>query len=553
MPEDALTTTSDPRRARRFLISVGTGSAIAAAVVATIAPIAAWMIRSPSDFPVPTQTRMSVAAVTTGIGVLLLLACRFRGRKPLWSIVVTLIGLLTAGLAAWGAWVVIELYRNRSALPFVDTTGATVISGIAIAAGVAAALFGLATVAFISETSKRTAACAFLIVAIAVALLTYQSVEHRDEVWQPDLTTAASPPAPVPDSIGDVQYEVTIGHGNGSDIYAAGNGFVVDTRKGLTAYDGPTGKVRWHAGDFGTSGRLLVVRRDRDDAAGIVVLQLYYGLIAFDGSSGEVLWRRQYSGDLTAAAGSVDALGIVVFSADAKDERTQLHSIDPATGQLRWSKPISCSNPTFLAGTPGQFSLDCWTPSIIDARTGAVIDTPGKHAPRAGSDAYVTSVNRGDGPAQTEVTLVLDPNGKTIDEISGVHPVSRADNGFLLMYADSEGWLLRDYRKRRSIPVRIDIGPRPRSGSYEVETRYWLDNSVETAWLDSRLVVVDTAGAPRRLQLVDPARPNADAVSAELPCARGESMQDLEAVAGAVIVRCNSDGDAVVGLVPQRR
>jgi hypothetical protein len=37
---------------------------------------------------------------------------------------------------------------------------------------------------------------------------------------------------------------------------------------------GPTGVKRWRVGDYGTSGRLLVVHRDRGDAAGIVVLFL---------------------------------------------------------------------------------------------------------------------------------------------------------------------------------------------------------------------------------------------------------------------------------------
>jgi outer membrane protein assembly factor BamB len=92
------------------------------------------------------------------------------------------------------------------------------------------------------------------------------------------------------------------------------------------------------------------VHRDGDDVTGIVVVFLDFGVIALDASSGEALWRRQHVGErVTGAAGSIDALGISVFTGDYGndgDSATRLYSLDPATGRLRWSQIISCSNPT---------------------------------------------------------------------------------------------------------------------------------------------------------------------------------------------------------------
>lgn len=493
---------------------------------------------------------MGIIAAAIGLLMLPILARALMGQKPTWTKTVTVASLIAVGLGVWGTWNVIQLYRTRDALPFVDSTGAVVVAAIAALAAVEAVIVGLAAVCFMSEAGKRTALCAFLVVVVAVPIVVFWSVDnHRAGVWRPDATTSATPAAPMPGAIGSIRYRVPVDGDRLPDVYAAGNGFVVDTRTGLTAYDGLTGEARWHATDFGTSGRLVVTRRNEDDATGIVVLQTYYALIAFDGSTGEVLWRRQYTGDMTELAGSVDALGFVVYTADDPDgERTQLHSIDPATGQLRWSKPISCSTPSIGPGTPGQFTLDCGTPSTIDARTGDVIDSPGKHIATAGSDAYTTSDQRGDGPTRSDVTLVLDPAGRTIDETPRVEPVSRANNGFLLMYSDLDGWLLRDYRNHQSFSVPIDA--RSQSGSYKVGLEYWLINNVETAWLDNRLIVTDLSSPRPRLYLIDPARPDAIPVSTEIPCARGQYLRDLQAVAGAVVVVCRGDDTEVVGMVP---
>lgn len=241
---------------------------------------------------------------------------------------------------------------------------------------------------------------------------------------------------------------------------------------------------------------------------------------------------------MTAATGSVDALAMTVFAAEAVPDQTRLYSLDPSTGQLRWSRPFSC-NPIPATGTPGKFSFQCGqTPSVIDAHTGETTDMPGRQYrnPRAGTDVYVspTADPTKDGPNATDVTLVVDPDGQIIDQIPGTHPVSRAHNGFLLLYGGGDAWLMRDYRKHQSTPVAIHL-----------DTRYGLEE-VETAWFNNTLAIT-TQAREQPVFLIDPARPVDNPSSTEAPC-REERLRRLKSVAGAVIAQCR--WTQVVGLVP---
>jgi hypothetical protein len=507
-------------------------------VVSIIAAIAVWATRSSSDFVSSSQTGMAVVAMI--IGVCALVSLGLMRWNPAWALPIKLAGLAAVALGAWGIWSVKNVFRARATLPLVDSTGASMMAAAAVLAAVAAVVLGMSTAAFIRHADGRMVLCAFFIVAIAVPALIYRQVgDYRATVWHPDLTAAASPPAPLPDAIGRVRYRLALDDRSRSDIYAAGNGFIVLTYDGVTAYDGPTGAVRWRA----TSGRIQgveVVWRDRDDTAGIVVLLLDDALIAVDGSSGDVMWRRQYSGELTAATGSVDALAITVFDADALTDRTQLYSFDPSTGELRWSRPISCSNPTPASGTPGKFSFQCGpTSSVIDAHTGKTTDMPGMQYrnPRAGDDVYVSSTsdaNR-DGPQASDATFVIDPDGRIIDQIPGSYPMSRAANGFLLLYGTGETWLLRDYRKHQSTVVPIHI-----------DRQYGLED-IQTAWLKNSLAFT-TEERDHPLLLIDPARPAANPSTIGAPCPHDSRLRDLQAVAGAVLAKCR--WTQVAGMVP---
>lgn len=256
------------------------------------------------------------------------------------------------------------------------------------------------------------------------------------------------------------------------------------------------------------------------------------------------MWRRQFGGKVDGAIGSVDALGMTVSDAGAaKGDQTHFYSLDPSTGRVRWSKTIACGgDPTPVRGTQGQFFFQCdGNPSVIDARTGHATDMPstpyGEH-PEAGTDVYVYKPGHrtAKGPDAKDVTRVIDPAGKLVDQISGAYPVSRANDGFLLLCAGGDTWLLRDYRRHRSTPVPIHL-----------DTRLGLDD-VETAWLENGLAIT-TEGRSKPLLLIDPARPAADPSSAEELCAPGEiPCGACGRVAGAVIVQCGPT--QVVGLVP---
>jgi len=202
-----------------------------------------------------------------------------------------------------------------------------------------------------------------------------------------------------------------------------------------------------------------------------------------------------------------------------------------------------CS-PTAAPGTSGQFFFSCGqAPSAIDARTGSAIDIPGAHnrAPSAGSDVYVASdvvpVSSEDGPKPTDATLVIDPQGRIIDQVPGTYPASAANDGFVLVYGGGDTWRLRDYRKHQSMPVPIHL-----------DTTYGLGD-VETAWLRTSLAITMRSGA-QPLLLVDPIHPVAEPTSAVAPCTRHELKRRIQAVAGAVILQCEGRSTRIVGLVP---
>jgi hypothetical protein len=529
-------------RWRHVAVGVVVGVAVSLAVLAVIGPVVMWGIRSSSDVMSRSLTGMGVVAAVAGTWALVAAGPRLIGRQP--PRVVKVAGFVAAALCAWALWMAFGVFRARDALPFVDSTGARILSVVAVLCAVVATGFTLATAAIAGPVSARTAWCVVLIVLVVVPFVSYRSIhDHRSGVWAPDLTAKDAPPAATPEAVGPVRYEIPFDDDEYSaDVYGVGNGFIVDTGREITAHDGRTGEKRWRATDYGTSGRLLVVRRDRDDESGIVVVLLYHGIIAFDGNTGEVLWRREYSGGgkVTAATGSIDALGMAVFTANApasgSDSRTRFHSLDPATGRERWSQSISCSSPTLSPGTQGQFAYNCAKPSLIDAHTGAFTEVPGKHAPTAGTDVYVSSFTEWDGRgSSTEKTLVIDPSGRVVDEMSDAAVASTAHNGFLLVH-DGGTWMMRDYRRHRSTPVALRSVPVPTNYERPI-----------TAWLGGRLLV--TAEMPDGpVVLIDPTRPAEEPLSTPPPCPRDETVRDLQVVAGAVIARCGTD--RVVGLVP---
>lgn len=527
-------------RLRRFLTSVGLGVVWASASVAVVSPVFALSSASPS------RPAAMAGFVAIWVFVLLLLsaATRRSGRATLSKT----LGLAALGAGGWGLWDVRACFESRAVLPVVPvSTGACVIAAAAMIAAAAAAVFSLFLSASAQHADARTALCAFLVVLIAVSgLIHHVLTDYRARLWQPGLTAAAAPAASLPDRIGPARYRLSpLDEHPPPTVVAAGNGFVVRTGDQVTAYDGPTGALRWRAKDFGQCrlSAVEVVRRDHHDTTGIVVLFFDGAVVALDASSGAVVWRRQYSGRLIASSAAVDALGMTVNDDQpAPDNRTIVYSLAPANGAVRWRKAASCSNPTGAQATSGQLLFLCeGTPSVVDAHNGNAVDIPARnfHDFAAGSDVYLAWNYAGgsEGPDAGNTILVIDPNGRIVDQISGVYAMSKPDNGRLLLYDGRDSWALRDYYKRQSIPVSMHVVEHSRRFS-----------ELPTTWLKHRLAFF----GPDELQpvlIIDPAALTIEPVSIERICPLRQTIRRLQALAGAVIADCGDN--ELVGLVPE--
>jgi hypothetical protein len=534
MSEDAATADTPPARLRVLLVSVASGAA-AAAAVAIAAPIAMWATESPVDWMQPSLTGTAAIALVAGMCVLILLGLRLVSRKPWRGTVRGLSGVAAVVLVIWALVRTRGLYQARADLPLVDSTGAAVLLAAALLAAVAATVLALPSAAVRTPTGRRTALCVFVVVTAAATVVTYRSVgEHRARVWEPEVTAAAIAPAPPPQAPGTVRYRLQLPEDWVPDIQRAGNGFLVFTPGVVSAYDGPTGALRWGASVPGGAQSAVVVGRNSGDAVGVVVLYTADAVIALDGSTGTVLWRRQFRGQITAVAGSTDALGMIVFRSDTRSfdpDRTRMYSLDPATGALRWNRPATCDNPSRGPGVTGTFVLDCGIdhPAAIDARTGAITELPRTNGyPVAGiDDVYVATTRRNsyDAPEPTDTTAVIGTDGTVLDEIPGSFPASKANDGFLLVWGGGGDWRMRNYRTHQSTPVPLHL-----------DVRNALED-IDTAWLDSDLAITVT-DRNQPVYVIDPNRAGADPSRTESPCADGY-LQYLQPVAGAVIAACN--------------
>lgn len=530
-------------RLRRLLTSFGVGAVWAAVTVAVVAPVFGVSSESPSR---PADLAGVAGFVAIWVFVLLLLsaATRRSGRSAL----AKFLGLAALGAAAWGLWDIRTCFASRAVLPLVPvSTGACVMAAAAMIAAATAAVLSLILSAFRRHAEARTALCTFVVVLIAVSALIHHVVQdYRARLWQPGLTAAAAPVASLPDRIGTARYRLPpLGEHPPPKVLAAGNGFIVRAGDEVTAYDGPTGALRWRAKDFGEYrlSAVEVVRRDLHDATGIVALFFDGAVVALDGSSGAVVWRRQYGGRMIASSASVDALGMTVNdNKPAPDNRTLVYSLEPANGEVRWRKASSCSDPTGAGATPGQLVFFCdGTPAVIDAHNGNTVNIPAQKFDdfAAGVDVYVAwnYAGRAQGPNAADTIFVIDPNGRIIDQIPGVYAMSKPAGGRLLLYDGRDGWTLRDYYKEKSTTVPVHVVEHSRRLS-----------QLPTAWLNHRLVL----SVPYELQpvlVIDPDSLTIESVTIEKICPLQATIRSLQVVAGAVVAECGEND--LIGLVPE--
>lgn len=537
---DILSVKSSPTTllVRQIVAGIGVSAAAACVVAAGVLVLIAVLSRSSSEWLVPSSWIVAagvavVAAMVASIGIGILPLVHKIGVSGL----VVLGGLVLTALAVVLIRYSESGFNDWSQLRFVDIGAVTVLSAIAGVIGIAAVVFALAAICVNVKAQFRVVWVAFVVAAVAISAVSYGIIaKYQSGVWYPSVTASAVPLNPVPDMVGAVRYRIPAESDRIVPIYAAGNGFITYTSAGVTAYDGLTGAVRWRAGDLGRLGipefgvhtaAIHVVRRDRDDKDGVVVLFLGSAVIALDGSTGNVLWRRQYQGKITESAGSTDALGVIVSN-------NGFDSLDPRTGQLRWSKPIDCGDP--YPGTTGHFlCVGARYSLIIDAYTGDSTPIPDFRWLTVSQDSTVytesswTNVNE----KTAGTTKVLDSAGHVIDQVPESLQISQADNGFVLLNTRGDVPVLRNYLSHQSIPLAL-------SNPFDPSER-------NSTWLHGKLLI-NTGN--NELSLIDPVHPEGVSTTAS-PCPTPVGTR-IEAVAGAIVLSCGDfqNPAEVIGLTP---
>lgn len=254
---------------------------------------------------------------------------------------------------------------------------------------VGAALVAVSMAAFDAPLTRKDGgkACG---VGVAVTLVLCAAAIHLGDDSVNIDHTLASPAEipPIPSSVGNYAYTLAVpadAHSEDeihprANVVAAGAGFVVATKFGVTAYDAKTGTERWHylrrdpaehggpdvsiAGSYGITaydgGRVLVAHWDQ--------------FVAFDALTGEVLWTKAPA-EFRVWSRSEGSPAEPALIATAGNSVVR---VDPWTGRQLWSR----ENPDGRCGL-SKTALFCSTngdewPIIIEAidlETGAVTAT----------------------------------------------------------------------------------------------------------------------------------------------------------------------------------
>ncbi|OHU31697.1 hypothetical protein BKG76_00325 [Mycobacteroides franklinii] len=495
-------------------------------------------------------TASCVVGLVAAAAVVLVIVLRPVIRRKEWSIPVGAAVVVIVALTCFWIPKLSGVFRDGGVVRFVDTTGVTILSAEALAAGVAALVFGSATAFVVAKAQPVVAAVAFLAVIALISSVAYQRVQsYRTQVWYPSLIAMPATPAALPETFGTLRYQIPQQvHDNWTmvNVYSTGTGFVMYTPDGVMAYDGPTGALRWRADGLGASAvkwaspfnALDVVWFDREHSGSVVVVSMVGALLGLDGDTGTVLWRRQYRGDLTQEAGSVDALAFSTYDVDVGDTgATTLYSVDPRTGKDRWSRHSDCSN--LKPGAVGQFVQSCsgGPATVVDAHTGNTaweseygewLDVSIDHEVYVASGGSATSNT----PKASDTTWVLDRSGNIIDQVAGTFPLlGHANAGHLLLDGVGQTALLRNYRTHQSTPLRLG------------KIDYAL--GMYATWLPHRLII-EKRSALSSLHMIDLDHPDAEPTALPWPCRSylGDIWQ-LKPAPGVIVASCQVAGDHV--------
>lgn len=189
--------------------------------------------------------------------------------------------------------------------------------------------------------SPRTFAKSAAVGALACAVTIGFAIRDGDDNRSVDHRTATqTAAAPLPNRLGDERFRVSLP--NAKQVLVGGPGFVAGSTQGVTAYDGTTGKARWHylrtpAPEGGVQhepNRMILIPTEN-------VLITYWnnlGWKAFDATTGHLLWTESdFSRDGGSTEGALRGIDAPPFL--SRTAETFLARYDARSGRLLWSTP----------------------------------------------------------------------------------------------------------------------------------------------------------------------------------------------------------------------
>ncbi|WP_405484108.1 PQQ-binding-like beta-propeller repeat protein [Nocardia sp. NBC_00511] len=353
--------------------------------LAATVPLDDWGFRSAGV--VGTPERFAVAAVVAGAVALLLTAIAFRrgresggydefeGQYEVLATLVIIVIVLTLVIMVMASHLPSMVDYLRTQYPYFSRLTTAITATGLVGVGSVLVLGLTPRVSVVWRIDRRIVAVAVAAGLVIAATAAFAAVRAGDDDANFDHTTAGTADIPaIPGRLGSERYRVEIPANENPDIVAAGTGFVVATQAGLTAYDGRSGRERWHYLRTRQNGRLAMGYASGSLLAveGDVVVAAWsnLGYRAFDATTGELLWTET---DFNRDTGSVGWAWMVGGKSSeylsgplTLGNPTQIARYDARTGARLWltdTRSPECPGPT----------RDSWNGNVPDIRTDTAV------------------------------------------------------------------------------------------------------------------------------------------------------------------------------------
>ncbi|MFI8973035.1 PQQ-binding-like beta-propeller repeat protein [Nocardia asteroides] len=367
------------------------------------------------------------------------------------------------------------------------------------------------------------------------------SVDHR--------TAAQMTAAPLPNRLGDERFRVSLP--DAEQVLVGGPGFVAGSTQGITAYDGTTGKERWHylrtpaltGGVKHEPNRMILIPAENV----LVTFWNNTGWKAFDATTGHLLWTRsdfaRDAGDAEGAIRGIDAAPYLSITVE-----TFLTRYDARTGRLLWSTsklPAVCggertavartARAIYQVGTCAEWGRAITSIRALDPATGATIaqrdipTAPSVHRPKLSTVRDVLVVQWNLPGEDLDHLLVRSPEHLATAPLTEDVRVLAADpeTGSYITESAQGHNTFRDTSPRAlSLPTQMSQGSEPWQSLLLADEFVTIHDNTLRTWRPNEPTTHEVALGS---------------------CARGA----IEPAAGATIVFCSSRrGGAVIGFTP---